>query len=106
VTAPVMLSETSNRMVVELDHGVTVYPAREPGGRWRAVWYEDGRRRQCEAASEVEAFAATLRSQRSEQPLRDSATRRATKTHEFHPAAPPRRITGKIRAVRTRKGTS
>jgi len=39
-------------VVVELDYGVTVYPAREQGGRWRAVWYEDGRRRQCEAASE------------------------------------------------------
>ena len=26
------------RVVVELECGVTVYPAREPGGRWRAVW--------------------------------------------------------------------
>ena len=57
-------------------------------------------------ASEVEAFAATLRRQRSEQPLRDSATRRATKPHESHPATPPRRITGKVRAVRNRKETS
>jgi hypothetical protein len=31
---------------------VTVYPAREPGNRWRAVWYENGRRRQCQAVSE------------------------------------------------------
>ena len=46
-------------MVVELDHGVTVYPARQLGGRWRAVWYEDGRRRQCEAASE-DRLAAKL----------------------------------------------
>ena len=46
-------------MVVELDHGVTVYPARVAGGRWRAVWYEDGRRRQCEAASE-DRLAARL----------------------------------------------
>ena len=38
--------------VIEVDGGVTVYPAREPGGRWRAVWYEDGVRRQCEAATE------------------------------------------------------
>jgi integrase len=29
-----------------------VYPAREEHGRWRAVWYEDGERQQCEAASE------------------------------------------------------
>jgi hypothetical protein len=29
-----------------------VYPARSGGGRWRAVWYEDGQRRQCQAASE------------------------------------------------------
>jgi integrase len=29
-----------------------VYPAREVPGRWRAVWYEDGERRQCEAVSE------------------------------------------------------
>ena len=27
-------------------------PARGDGGRWRAVWYENGERRQCEAASE------------------------------------------------------
>ena len=32
--------------------GITVYPAREEQGRWRAVWYENGQRRQCEAASE------------------------------------------------------
>ena len=29
-----------------------MYPAREVRGRWRAVWYENGQRRQCEAASE------------------------------------------------------
>jgi hypothetical protein len=40
------------RVVVELECGVTVYPAREPGDRWRAVWYENGLRRQCEARSE------------------------------------------------------
>ncbi len=38
---------------------MTVYPAREPGGRWRAVWYENGARRQCEAASE-DRLAARL----------------------------------------------
>ena len=57
-------------------------------------------------ASEVEAFAATLRRQRSEQPLRGSGTRLATKPHESHPAPPPRRITGKIRPVRTRREAS
>jgi integrase len=36
-----------------------VYPAREPGDRWRAVWYENGRRRQCEAVSE-DRLAARL----------------------------------------------
>ncbi len=41
------------RVVVELEWGITVYPAREEGGRWRAVWYENGQRRQCEAASEA-----------------------------------------------------
>ena len=38
--------------VIELEYGITVYPAREEHGRWRAVWYEDGERQQCEAASE------------------------------------------------------
>jgi len=45
-------------VVVEVD-GITVYPAREPGDRWRAVWYEDGRRCQCQAISE-ERLAARL----------------------------------------------
>jgi integrase len=40
------------RLVVEVGWGVTVYPAREAGGRWRALWYEGGRRRQCESVSE------------------------------------------------------
>jgi hypothetical protein len=43
--------------VIELEHGITVYPAREEPGRWRAVWYEDGRRQQCEAASEEKLSA-------------------------------------------------
>jgi integrase len=34
-----------------------VYPARGVGDRWRAVWYEDGRRRQCEAVSEARLAA-------------------------------------------------
>src|ERR1017187_2137342 len=39
------------RVVVEVAGGITVYPARRAGDRWRAVWYEDGRRRQCESVS-------------------------------------------------------
>lgn len=42
----------AGRVVVEMAAGITVYPAREEGDRWRAVWNENGRRRQCEAASE------------------------------------------------------
>jgi hypothetical protein len=45
--------------VIELECRITVYPAREEQGRWRAVWYENGERRQCEAASE-EKLAARL----------------------------------------------
>ena len=45
--------------VIELEYGITVYPAREDHGRWRAVWYEDGERQQCEAATE-EKLAARL----------------------------------------------
>ena len=48
-----------DRVVVEVACGVTVYPAREPGDRWRAVWYENGRRRQCEAVTE-DRLAAKL----------------------------------------------
>jgi hypothetical protein len=35
-----------------LEYGITVYPARADGGRWRATWHEDGERQQCEVASE------------------------------------------------------
>jgi integrase len=45
--------------VIELGCGITVYPARSVGGRWRAVWYEAGERQQCEAATE-ERLAARL----------------------------------------------
>ena len=38
--------------VIELDLGITVYPPRDKGGRWRAVWQEDGERQQCESVSE------------------------------------------------------
>jgi integrase len=45
--------------VIELECGVTVYPARSERGRWRAVWHEAGQRQQCEAATE-EKLAAML----------------------------------------------
>jgi len=45
--------------VIELEYGITVYPARDGEGRWRAVWYENGKRRQCEAVS-GEGLAARL----------------------------------------------
>jgi hypothetical protein len=45
--------------VIELECGITVYPAREEQGPWRAVWHENGARQQCEAASE-EKLAAKL----------------------------------------------
>jgi integrase len=48
-----------DRPVVELECGITVYPARCERGRWRAVWYEDGQRQQCEAVSE-DRLAAKL----------------------------------------------
>ena len=38
--------------VIELELGITVYPPRQEGGRWRAVWNEDGGRKQCESVSQ------------------------------------------------------
>jgi hypothetical protein len=43
--------------VIDLDAGITVYPPQENGGRWRAVWMEDGRRRYCEAVTEAKLAA-------------------------------------------------
>jgi integrase len=43
--------------VVEVAGGITVYPARFPGDRWRAVWSEGGRRRECESVSEPKLAA-------------------------------------------------
>jgi hypothetical protein len=37
--------------VLELDLGITVYPPKDEGSRWRAVWHEDGERHQCESVS-------------------------------------------------------
>jgi integrase len=59
VTTPTISGQTPGRVVIEVEGGVTVYPARGPGGRWRAVWMEDGVRRQCEATSE-DRLAARL----------------------------------------------
>ncbi|MGH3221499.1 MAG: tyrosine-type recombinase/integrase [Streptosporangiaceae bacterium] len=47
--------------MVELGCGITVYPARGEGDRWRAVWREDGVRRQCEAATEEKLVARVAR---------------------------------------------
>jgi hypothetical protein len=45
--------------VIQLELGITVYPPRDTGGRWRAVWHEEGERQQCESVSE-EKLAAKL----------------------------------------------
>ncbi len=47
------------RTVIETPEGITVYAARCEGDLWRAVWYEDGERRQCQAATE-DRVAASL----------------------------------------------
>jgi integrase len=59
MTTPATVNSVPKRLVIELEHGITVYPAREEKGRWRAVWYEDGQRQQCEASSE-DKLAAKL----------------------------------------------
>jgi hypothetical protein len=42
-----------SRAAIVTDQGITVYPARCEGGRWRAVWYEpDGSRGQCQSVSQ------------------------------------------------------
>lgn len=56
-TGRVVASETRKATrgdgeVIELGLGITVYPPREKGGRWRAVWLENGVRKQCESVSE------------------------------------------------------
>src|SRR5258708_34721575 len=47
------------RVVVEVAGGITVYPARHAGDRWRAVWYEDGQRRQGQSVTET-GLAASI----------------------------------------------
>lgn len=53
-------------------------------------------------ASEVEAFATALRPENAQGGTR----RRAIRPHSPDPAAPPGRITGKVRAARTRREAS
>ena len=43
---------SDGRPVIEMDHGITVYPPAEEGEPWRAVFVENGRRRYRQAASE------------------------------------------------------
>jgi len=45
--------------VIETPEGIMVYAARHDGDRWRAVWYENGERRQCQSATE-DRMAASL----------------------------------------------
>jgi len=59
VTAPVDSGQFPDRLVIEMECGITVYPARGERGRWRAVWYENGQRQQCEAVTE-DRLAAKL----------------------------------------------
>jgi predicted DNA-binding transcriptional regulator AlpA len=53
-------------------------------------------------ASEVDAFAANLR-KRPDQSVGGDSSQRTTKPRTPHPATPPRRITGKVRAARARR---
>ena len=53
--------------------------------------------------SEVVAFADSLRCKSPDQSVRGGGSQRATKPQTSHPAAPPRRITGKVRTARTRR---
>ena len=57
-------------------------------------------------ASEVEAFTDSLRRKRPDQSAGRDGTKRAANPHTPHPAMPPRRITGKVRAARTRREAS
>jgi predicted DNA-binding transcriptional regulator AlpA len=54
-------------------------------------------------ASEVEAFADSLRRKPPDQSAGGNGTRRTPKPRTPDPAAPPRRITGKVRAARARR---
>jgi hypothetical protein len=43
------------RRVIEMDHGITVYPPAEDGEPWRAVFPENGQRRHRQAGTELGA---------------------------------------------------
>jgi hypothetical protein len=45
-------ARSDGRTVIEMGHGITVYPPAEEGEPWRAVFVENGRRRYRQAASE------------------------------------------------------
>ena len=57
--ARTMSGQAADRPVIDLEWGITVYPPRQQGDPWRAVWVEDGRRRFREAVTE-EKLAAKL----------------------------------------------
>jgi integrase len=59
MTAPTIPGQAAGRPVIDLEWGITVYPPRQQGEPWRAVWVEDGRRRFREAVTE-EKLAAKL----------------------------------------------
>jgi predicted DNA-binding transcriptional regulator AlpA len=54
-------------------------------------------------ASEVDEFVDSLRRQRPDQSAGGGGSQRTAKSHTPHPATPPRRITGKVRAARARR---
>src|SRR5215469_7733693 len=45
---------SDGRTVIEMEHGITVYPPDDPGAPWRAVFTENGRRRYRQAVTEAE----------------------------------------------------
>jgi len=50
-------SRNPGRQVIELDHGILVYPPGEAGAPWRAVFTENGRRRFRQGGTEAELAA-------------------------------------------------
>ena len=54
-------------------------------------------------ASEVDAFAASLRRKRPDRSVEGDGSRPVTNPQIPRPAIPPRQITGKVRATRARK---
>jgi hypothetical protein len=45
-------ARADHREVIEMGHGITVYPPAEDGARWRAAFLENGQRRFRQAATE------------------------------------------------------